>query len=134
MSRFNLIIASLAFATAGASAQSFDVAWFSIDAGAAVLTDAGGDLEMSVTVGQPDAGFLSGGEFEMTGGVSAISSPCDPCDVNCDGVIDAYDIEPFIDLLVGPNPLRCSSCAGDANGDSVIDAFDIEPFVNCIIP
>jgi hypothetical protein len=27
---------------------------------------------------------------------------CDPCDANCDGQIDAFDIEPFIDCLVGP--------------------------------
>jgi hypothetical protein len=72
----------------------------------------------------------------MSGGfwVITLSPPCDPCDVNCDGVIDAYDIEPFIDLLVGPNPTPCSPCAADANGDSVVDAFDIEPFVNCLIP
>lgn len=118
--------------TIGAAAQSFDVAWFSIDGGAATLT--GGDLEMSATVGQPDAGTLGGGGFEMSGGVWPIATPCDPCDVNCDGVIDAYDIEPFIDLLVGPNPTPCSSCAGDANGDNRVDAFDIEPFVNCLIP
>jgi hypothetical protein len=59
--------------------------------------------------------------------------PFDPCDTNCDGVIDAFDIEPFIDLLVNPNPNPCSICAGDANGDMVIDAFDIEPFIACLV-
>ncbi len=58
---------------------------------------------------------------------------CDPCDANCDGVVDAFDIEPFIDVLVNPNPNPCSPCAGDANGDGVIDAFDIEPFINCLV-
>jgi hypothetical protein len=58
---------------------------------------------------------------------------CDGCDTNCDGSVDAFDIEPFIDLLVNPNPSPCSACAGDANGDMVVDAFDIEPFINCLV-
>jgi hypothetical protein len=56
---------------------------------------------------------------------------CDPCDTNCDGVIDAFDIEPFINVLLGG--MGCASCTGDVNGDSVIDAFDIEPFINCLV-
>jgi hypothetical protein len=58
--------------------------------------------------------------------------PCAACDANCDSAVDAFDIEPFIALLVGPSPTPCAPCAGDANGDGVVDAFDIEPFVNCI--
>jgi hypothetical protein len=27
---------------------------------------------------------------------------CEPCDANCDGAVDAFDIEPFINCLVGP--------------------------------
>jgi hypothetical protein len=45
----------------------------------------------------------------------------------------AFGHEPFIDVLVNPNPAPCSPCAGDANGDGVIDAFDIEPFIDCLI-
>ncbi len=32
------------------------------------------------------------------------AKPCDPCagDVNGDGIIDAFDIEPFIACLFGP--------------------------------
>ncbi len=58
---------------------------------------------------------------------------CDPCDANCDGAVDTFDVEPFINLLLGGGS-ACSSCAADANGDGVIDAFDIEPFVNCLAP
>jgi hypothetical protein len=58
---------------------------------------------------------------------------CDPCDVNCDGVVDAFDIEPFFAVLVNPSVAPCAACAGDANGDGVIDAFDIEPFIDCLI-
>ena len=56
---------------------------------------------------------------------------CDPCDMNCDGGIDALDIEPFLDLLFrGGQP--CGPCTGDTNGDGNIDALDIEPCLNCL--
>ena len=56
---------------------------------------------------------------------------CDPCDMNCDGLIGALDIESFIGLLCnGDQP--CGPCTGDINGDGVIDALDIEPFLNCL--
>jgi hypothetical protein len=56
---------------------------------------------------------------------------CDACDANCDGAVDAFDVEPFIALLLGGGQ-PCSPCAGDINGDGTIDAFDIEPFVQCL--
>ncbi len=64
--------------------------------------------------------------------VVTLGGGCDPCDANCDGVVDAFDIEPFISLLVGPGT-PCSSCAADTNGDGAVDAFDIEPFINCLV-
>ena len=58
---------------------------------------------------------------------------CQPCDMNCDDVVDAFDVEPFLGLLFeGSGP--CASCTGDVNGDGVIDAFDIEPFLGCLFP
>ena len=59
---------------------------------------------------------------------------CDaPCDMNCDGTVDASDIEPFIDILFnGATP--CDSCTGDTNGDGTVDAGDIEGFINCLFP
>ena len=61
------------------------------------------------------------------------ASDCDPCDMNCDGDIDAFDIEPFLGLLFGQDP-PCDVCTGDADGDGDIDAFDIEPFLACLFP
>ena len=58
---------------------------------------------------------------------------CDPCDMNCDGVVDALDIQSFLDLLFqGVNP--CGTCTGDVNGDGFIDAEDIEGFIDCLFP
>ena len=65
--------------------------------------------------------------FETCGG------QCEPCDMNCDGDINAFDIEPFLDLLFGGGT-PCAPCTGDVNGDGNVDAFDIEPFLNCLFP
>ena len=56
---------------------------------------------------------------------------CDPCDMNCDGDVNALDIEPFLDLLFGSGA-PCNTCTGDVNGDGSIDALDIEPFLECL--
>ncbi len=61
----------------------------------------------------------------------AVDGGCDPCDTNCDGTIDAFDIEPFIDILLGGS--GCSPCAADADGSGTVDAFDIEPFIACLV-
>ena len=57
---------------------------------------------------------------------------CDPCDVNCDGDVNAFDIEPFLDLLFDPRATPCNTCTGDANADGTFDAFDIEGFLICL--
>ncbi len=68
--------------------------------------------------------------FVLTG--KPDSGGCEPCDTNCDGTVDAFDIEPFIGILTGSIPNPCSACAGDADGSGTVDAFDIEPFITCL--
>lgn len=53
--------------------------------------------------------------------------------MNCNGAVNALDIEPFIGLLVGGGT-PCDTCTGDVNGDGSIDALDIAPFVSRLIP
>ncbi len=119
-----------------ASAQDFDLSWHTIDGGGEMFCN-GGNFELSGTIGQPDAGAMTGGDFELVGGFWAAaggdSPPCDPCDMNCDGDVNAIDIEPFLDLLFGGGE-PCDTCTGDVNGDGSIDALDIEPFLNCLFP
>jgi hypothetical protein len=76
-----------------------------------------------------DPPFGAGGEAFMR---VQLAGGCDPCDANCDGVVDAFDIEPFITLLTGGGS-GCAPCTGDVNGDGAIDAFDIEPFIECLV-
>ena len=87
-------------------------------------------------------GLFAGGRFFRAGRQPASHlakwgcdpPPCDPCDANCDGSIDAFDIEPFLDLLFDPNSQPFTACTGDVNGDVEISAFDIEPFLVCLFP
>ena len=135
LAELSTVILTLALAPA-LLAQDFDISWYTIDGGGEMFTS-GGDFELSGTIGQPDAGAMTGGEFELVGGFWAIGGgdnpPCDPCDMNCDGDINAFDIEPFLDLLFGgADP--CAPCTGDANSDGNVDAFDIEPFLECLFP
>lgn len=56
-----------------ARAQTFDLSWFSIDGGGG--TSSGGAYSVSGTIGQPDAGVLSGGNYTIVGGFwSAIAA------------------------------------------------------------
>ena len=59
---------------------------------------------------------------------------CEPCDMDCDGTVNALDIEPFLGLLFDPKAVPCAACTGDVNGDDKINALDIEPFLNCLFP
>lgn len=47
-------------------AQSYSIDWFTIDGGGG--TSAGGGFTLSGTIGQPDAGRLSGGAYTLEGG------------------------------------------------------------------
>lgn len=66
--------------------------------------------------------------------IDGVPERCDPCDTNCDGEFNAFDIGPFLELLFDPNAQPCDWCSGDANGDGQIDAFDLEAFLGCITP
>ena len=58
-------------------------------------------------------------------------------DLNCDGSIDAFDIEPFILALFEPATYEvlfpdCDITLGDLNRDGEVNAFDIEPFLDVL--
>ena len=60
-------------------------------------------------------------------------------DVNCDGTINALDIEPFLVALFEPGQYsarfpNCDIELADLNGDGAIDALDIEPFLGLLFP
>ena len=81
---------------------------------------------------------------DMVGGVSSdlngngIPDECEPIgDLNCDGVVNAFDIEAFLVALFDPDNYAaqfpdCDINNADLNGDGSIDAFDIEPFLDLL--
>ena len=61
-----------------------------------------------------------------------------PADMNCDGVVDFGDINPFVLALSDPaayasNYPLCDIGNGDINGDGEVGFGDINPFVQCIV-
>ena len=58
-------------------------------------------------------------------------------DLNCDGSVNAFDIDPFVLALTDPAGYAaawpdCDIMLADCNGDGVVDAFDIDPFVELL--
>ncbi len=57
----------IALTASVAAAQPFDLSWYTIDGGGATFSTGGG-FELGGTIGQPDAGTMTGGNFLLTGG------------------------------------------------------------------
>jgi hypothetical protein len=60
-----------------------------------------------------------------------------PGDMNCDGLVDNFDISPFILALTNPAGYAaaypdCNILNGDINGDGELNNFDISPFVSLL--
>ncbi len=61
----------------------------------------------------------------------------DTGDLNCDGVLNAFDIDPFVLALADEEAYYaafpdCDRMHADINCDGTVDAFDIDAFVGCI--
>jgi hypothetical protein len=58
-------------------------------------------------------------------------------DMNCDGVVNGFDIDPFVQALTDPAAYAkaypdCDRLLADINGDGNVDGFDIDPFVELL--
>ena len=73
-------LAALLLSVPSVSAQSYSIDWFTIDGGGGSST--GGVFSVSGTIGQPDAGHLSSGNFSLEGGfwgiIAAVQTPGSP--------------------------------------------------------
>ncbi len=59
-----LLLSTIALAS---TAQSYAISWWTIDNGGATMSTRGG-YSLGGTIGQPDAGAMSGGGFVLEGG------------------------------------------------------------------
>lgn len=114
---------SLLVAAAPPSGGGFEITRSTIDGGG-VIQSTGGDFELSATIGQPDAGAMIGGDFELTGG---FWFSVDPTDCNDDGLINRFDHSDFAECVTGPgggsglSPCPCFDVDGD--GDVTLGDF-----------
>src|SRR2546423_11033221 len=80
MKSLKLALLLLAAASAASLAQSYSIDWFTIDGGGGTST--GGVYSVTGTIGQPDAGKMSGGNYSIDGGfwgiIAALQTPRAP--------------------------------------------------------
>lgn len=95
-----------------------------VDGGGGVMRSTGGGFELSSTIGQPDAGVMTGGEFELAGGYW-FGIP--PTDCNDDGLVSLFDHEAFAACFLGPtggldeSPCPCFDV--DRDGDITLNDY-----------
>lgn len=83
----------------------------------------------------PSGNGLPGGDFEMQ---FSVTNPPLTGDLNCDGLLNNFDIDPFVLLLIDQGAWQaayplCNYLSGDINLDHVVDNFDIDPFVALVL-
>ncbi len=118
-------------------ADSYEIRWYAIEGGG-VMWSTGGPYDLGGTIGQPDAGGLAyDGTIRLIEGFWSGTPIWTNGDLNCDGVVDAADIDPFFVALGSPPEYAqqfpyCTILTGDANGDGVLDAADIDAFFDLL--
>jgi len=80
----------------------------------------------------------NGGTWQGNG-TTCDTNPCGgpvlcPGDMNCDGEVNNFDIDPFVLALTDPEAYaaqfpNCDPMNGDVNNDGALNNFDIDPFV-----
>ncbi|QOJ14756.1 MAG: autotransporter-associated beta strand repeat-containing protein [Planctomycetia bacterium] len=66
------------------------------------------------------------------------AGPQVPGDMNCDGAVNNFDIDPFVLALIAPGTYaaefpQCDPLLGDVNDDGALNNFDIDAFVSCVL-
>ena len=81
---------------------------------------------------------LSGGAPRNQPATAAFTANLLPVgDLNCDGKVNNFDIDPFVLALTNPTKYaqqfpNCNRLLADTNGDGAVNNFDIDPFVKLI--
>ena len=95
-----------------------------------------------VTANQNGGGFLvtwtdgraGGGQVDVYGQLVDVVGLWGVGDLNCDGLLNAFDIDPFVMAITDVAGYTaafpdCDYMLADVNGDGAVNAFDIDPFV-----
>lgn len=124
-----LNMAALVLLHAGSTLAATEVHWWTVDSGGVMWsTDSQpGGFELSGTIGQPDAGAMSGGPFDVTGGFW-FRQPQGDCDAS--GTVSLADYLEMSDCLEGPGgaPQFAECNCFDFDGDDDVDLLDFAEF------
>ncbi len=91
---------------------NLDLSWSTIDSGGG--TCAGGGFTLTGTIGQPDAGTMSGGVFDISSGFWGGAGGPPPCypDCNTDGLLTIADFGCFQTKFVLADPYADCNASG----------------------
>ncbi len=108
----------------------YDLLWNTINGGGGPLQADGYTLDG--TVGQPDAGIMSGGGIELLGGYWGLSDDSAVCYANCDSstappILNANDFQCFLNKYAAADPY--ANCDG-STAAPVLNANDFQCFLN----
>ncbi|MHC5023829.1 MAG: hypothetical protein ACYTGG_07945, partial [Planctomycetota bacterium] len=108
-------------ATAATNVGELEVGWYTVDGGGGTSAGALSPIEVSGTIGQPDAGTSSSGPITLVGGYWAITGVvfC-PADLDASGGVEIVDL-----LALLGSWGDCPGCPADLNGDDVVDIVDL---------
>ena len=124
------LLASLLIFTGGMDEiggdAEYDVYWYTVDGGGHLFST-GGEFELSGTVGQPDAGIMTGGNFSLTTG---FWSAAELADINGDGTVDLLDYARLEACVTGPETDidRPVCLSADLDRDNDVDLRDFGRF------
>lgn len=131
-------VAAVLLSSSAAMAQ-YEINWYTIDCGGG-SSSTGGNYSLGGTIGQHDAGQpMTGGQYSLTGGFwpGLMSTPGMVGDLNCDGLVNNFDINAFVIALSDPALYQelypgCDRMNADINGDGLVNNFDLDPFVELL--
>jgi hypothetical protein len=103
-----LAFASVAFA-------DYQIVWSTIDSGGG--QSAGGQYKLTGTIGQPDAEYSEGGQYELLGGFWPGGPLC---------YVDFEDFARFAELWL----YEGEGLPADLDGDKDVDIYDLKIFVD----
>lgn len=102
-----------------------DGTWDVGSSGDYFFLDVDGDGSFETT----EAYFFGGSQYFQANFLLAFDA-CIPCDLDCNGTVNPFDINGFLAVLSGGS--GCSPCAGDCDVNGTTNPFDINAFLACL--